>query len=190
MTLFRSTRSESPMHSGLPFKRPNPLIGDPGSKQYADHYIATHLSIPDFWAYKNGYLDIVVVDSLFREYTMLDVGCGTGGYYQLLKNYKHITGWDFSHYMIEAALKLKTDLSLCNVDFVCARFEEFESNQKFDIVRVPGVFGTYMPWTLQALSKVCGLLNDGGVAVVSIFPPNSAITWVKYLVHGKNSKLD
>ena len=41
------------------FRRPDPLRNDPGSKEYADHYVSTHVGGSDEFTYKAGYLDVL-----------------------------------------------------------------------------------------------------------------------------------
>ena len=166
------------------FSRPDPSRNDPGSKEYADHYVSTHVDESDEFTYKTGYLEFLLIDVLFEQYTMLDVGCGTGGYYRLLRNYRHITGLDFSPHMINAATQLKTDQGIERVDFVCGRFDDFDPGKKrYDVVRCT-VVGWYEPWSMASLERVHGLLNEHGVAIFCAIPPDSLVRWLKYLLFG------
>jgi hypothetical protein len=47
------------------FMRADPIRNDPGSKEYADHYVSTHVGESDVFTYKTGYLDIHLIDALF-----------------------------------------------------------------------------------------------------------------------------
>lgn len=171
------------------FRRPDPSRNDPGSKKYADHYVSTHVDESDEFTYKTGYLEFLLIDALFEQYTMLDVGCGTGGYYRLLRNYRHITGLDFSPHMINAATQLKTDQGIERVDFVCGRFDDFDPGEnRYDIVRCT-VVGWYEPWSMASLLKVYGLLNQHGVAIFCAIPPDSPVKWLKYLLLGGRTKI-
>jgi|CXWL01.1.fsa_nt_gi SAM-dependent methyltransferase len=171
------------------FRRPDPLRNDPGSKEYADHYVSTHVGESHEFTYKTGYLDVLLIDALFDQYTMLDVGCGTGGYYRLLKNYRHITGLDFSPHMITAATQLKAEQHIEGVDFLCGRFDDFNpGQQRYDVVRCI-VVGWYESWGMASLHKVHGLLNQHGVAVFCAILPDSPAKWLKYLLLGNRTKI-
>ena len=165
------------------------MQNDPGSKGYADHYVSTHVGESDIFTYKLGYLDVLLIDALFEQYTMLDVGCGTGGYYRLLRNYRHITGLDFSPHMINAATQLTTDQNIERVDFLCGRFDDFDPGQKrYDVVRCI-VVGWYEPWSMSSLKRVHGLLNQHGVGIFCAIPPDSLVKWLKYLLLGGWTKI-
>lgn len=164
------------------FRRPDPLRNDPGSKEYADHYVSTHVGGSDEFTYKAGYLDVLLIDALFEQYTMLDVGCGSGGYYRLLRKYRHITGLDFSPHMINAATQLIADQRIERVDFSCGRFDDFDFGEKrYDVVRCI-VVGWYEPWNMASLRKAHGLLNQHGVAIFCAIPPDSLVKWLKYFL--------
>lgn len=171
------------------FRRPDPLCNDPGSKEYADHYVSTHVDESDKFVYKTGYLDVLLIDALLEQYTMLDVGCGTGGYYRLLRNYRAITGLDFSPYMVNAATQLIADQNVENVDFLCGRFEDFDFGQKrYDVVRCI-VVGWYEPWNMASLQKAHSLLNQNGVAIFCVIPPDTLVKWLKHILFGRWTKI-
>jgi len=152
-----------------------------GSKEYAEHYVASHRNISDEFAYHLGYADLLLIDSLLSDYVMLDVGCGTGGYYRLARRYNRIDGIDFSAPMIDAAKKLKIEMGFKNVEFTCDTFESFTASEKYDVIRMPGIYGWYLPWhgRTDVLNKVSSLLQGGGIAVLSYVAADTLTRLIK-----------
>ncbi|MFL6713144.1 MAG: class I SAM-dependent methyltransferase [Sulfurifustis sp.] len=153
---------------------------------YAQKYALTHETIsPD---YVFGYLDIPILDRLFENYSLLDVGCGTAGYYQLLKNYRRIVGVDPSVEMLVEAEKFRSRFGWRNVEFVNSRFEDVDIKEQFDIVRIPGIYGFYASWSIDAMHKVRALLKPSGIAILGAVVPRSIYRRVRKLVLGPLSK--
>ncbi len=159
---------------------PDPVRGRPASAQYAEHYAATHRAPMDL-AYRCGYVDLLVLDQLLADYRLLDVGCGTGGYLRLAKHAAEITALDFSDAMIAKARELRAELGLERVNYVRARFEDFEPPAQFDAIRLTGAFGWYQPWPGSAavLDKARRLLRPGGLLVASHVPPRTPLHHLK-----------
>jgi ubiquinone/menaquinone biosynthesis C-methylase UbiE len=154
--------------------RPDPRTQRQASARYAESYAESHRGVGDEIAYRAGYIDILVIDRMMTGYTMLDVGCGTGGYLGLARNCAHITAVDFSATMIEQALELQKELGLTRVTFLHKRFEDFEaSGAQFDVVRMGGVVGWYKPWigNEDALAKARGMTKEGGIIVATYVRP-------------------
>jgi len=121
--------------------RPDPARNRPASARYAEHWARSHESVADKLGYRADYADILVIDRLLADYTMLDVGCGTGGYLSLAANHARITAIDFSEAMIAQAQRLQAELGVERVTFACASFENFQTDETFDVVRMGGVVG-------------------------------------------------
>jgi 2-polyprenyl-3-methyl-5-hydroxy-6-metoxy-1,4-benzoquinol methylase len=119
---------------------------------------------------------------------MWDVGCGTGGYYQLLKNYRHITGIDASAQMIQTARQLQSELKIDNVAFVCNQFEKYVTQQKFDVVKET-VSGWYVPWSEEIVTKIAGLLKPHGLVVVQYIGTDTLANMLKYLLFPRLTKI-
>ena len=162
--------------------RPDPRRQREASARYAEIKAQSHRGLGDEIAYRSGYLDLLVVDRLMNGYTMLDVGCGTGGYLRLAQNCAHITAIDFSGTMIEKALELEEELGLTRVTFLHKSFEDFEaSSAQFDVVRMGGVVGWYKPWigNEDALAKARDMTKDGGIVVATYVRPGTIAHAVK-----------
>ena len=77
------------------FRRPDPSRNDPGSMEYADHYVSTHVNESDEFIYKTGYLEFLLIDALFEQYTMLDVGWVLEGTIGCSRIIAILQGWTF-----------------------------------------------------------------------------------------------
>lgn len=107
-----------------------------------------------------------LVDILKKDHSVLHIACGTGGYTRLFKNVKRFVGVDFSKKMISAAQKLhKGDSISCS--FYCSTFEEFSSEEKFDIIYL-GPYGHNVPYRPDVLEKAKSYLNQDGMIVCTI----------------------
>jgi 2-polyprenyl-3-methyl-5-hydroxy-6-metoxy-1,4-benzoquinol methylase len=137
---------------------------------YVAVYKNTHLLPPDF-DYKFGYLSLLITDGLMEQYNILDIGCGTAGYYRLAKNAKTITGLDGAQEIVDEGRKLCADLGIKNITFIPETFENFKTDKKFDVV-LNAVSGTYIPHTAQNIRKICGLLSASGFAVFGFCEPS------------------
>ncbi|MBZ5636358.1 MAG: methyltransferase domain-containing protein [Acidobacteriia bacterium] len=161
--------------------RPDPVCDKQANARYAEVWAASHRNITDEMAYRANYADVLVLDRLLADYTLLDVGCGTGGYLRLCKNHAAITAFDFSSTMIEQAHKLQEELGLERVTFLCEKFETYQTDQQFDIVRMGGAVGAYRPWpgNEYAFQKTRDLVRVGGIAIASHIGPASLIDIAK-----------
>jgi 2-polyprenyl-3-methyl-5-hydroxy-6-metoxy-1,4-benzoquinol methylase len=162
--------------------RPDPTRQREASLRYAETYVRSHHEVGDEVAYRAGYLDILAIDRLMTGYTMLDVGCGTGGYLRLAQNCAHVTAIDFSRAMIDEALKLQVAFAMANVTFRCESFEGFDAEgAQFDVVRMGGVVGWYKPWIGNegALAKARAMTRDGGIVIATYVRPASLAQAVK-----------
>jgi ubiquinone/menaquinone biosynthesis C-methylase UbiE len=164
-----------------------PKYGLDCSDEYVDSYKESHLK-PVSGEYRIDYISLLIIDWLYRGYSLLDVGCGTAGYFRLLKNYKSLHGLDYSNKMLKAADELSGLYNLKNIKWTCSSFGDFITSDKFDVVRL-GVYGTYEPITKDIINKVYGLLNKGGMAVFSIHPPKNYKERIKILLKKEKIKI-
>lgn len=84
--------------------------------------------------------ELYFIDKIIDEVeSVLDIGCASGKFYDLLQDKKNntleYTGIDISEESIEIARSNYPDL-----EFFCANSLEFKSNARFDLVNATGVF--------------------------------------------------
>lgn len=73
--------------------------------------------------------------------SILDVGCGSGRYSNLLaQNGKEVTGIDFADKMIQFAKKNAYENQIQNVKFISISYEDFEYDKSYDAVVCMGFF--------------------------------------------------
>lgn len=164
--------------------QPNPLRGQVGDARYAEHYARSHQVDANSLAYRSDYIDILTLDELMAEgYSLLDIGCGTGGYHGLLARYGRVHGIDPIPEMIAIADRLRVESRLRGCQYTCATFEDLPDSERYDAIRARGVYGWYFPWCGRAsvLDKIAALLKPSGIAVVSYVPPRSPLGVAKAL---------
>src|SRR5579863_10433314 len=144
--------------------KPDPAHGIEAAVGYADRYALSHQAPPNL-DYRRGYIWLLIIDALLQDYVLLDVGCGTAGYYRLARNYRKIVGLDSSQAMIDNGRVLQSQLGLKNTELRYGSFASYAPDQQFDAVNLVGVFGHYVPWTGNeaALHKARTLLRSGGI---------------------------
>lgn len=120
---------------------------------------------------KNPYLKIID-STIQKNYTVLDIGCGTG-YITNLLSLRHpdinLTGIDFSN-GIDHAIEFAKKHYLNNVHFIKKDFLDFETDQRFDVVLAQGVLH-HIPNFELAFEKAKSLVNPGGKLVVGLYHP-------------------
>jgi 2-polyprenyl-3-methyl-5-hydroxy-6-metoxy-1,4-benzoquinol methylase len=98
----------------------------------------------------------------------LDVGCGIGGYSDLLsKHSERVLGIDISPNMIELAKKRST---LDNVEFQASDILEFETNEKFDFI-LAGFMLSYFSELSELFSKICSLMQNDAKLIITCLHP-------------------
>lgn len=100
--------------------------------------------------------------------SILDVGCGSGIYARKLTELGlTVDGIDSSEEMIAIAKEYCNDL---NVNFIHSRFEDFNSNKKYDIILGSFILG-YFEDLFFLFSKMKELLTEDGEIIVSGIHP-------------------
>ncbi|MBF0127015.1 MAG: class I SAM-dependent methyltransferase [Magnetococcales bacterium] len=144
-----------------------PMFGEDCSDRYVASYADSH---PDqvSESYRIDYVETLLVDALFRDYTLLYVGCGTGGFLRLYAHARRVYGIDYSRKMIEKCHELIARFNMTHVEAQVAEFARFDSERRFDIVHTAGIHGAYLPHTDASMRKVASLLREGGYGVFAI----------------------
>ena len=102
---------------------------------------------------------------LKNESSVLDIGCGNGGYaLRLAKHCAHVYAVDISKSMLSIAAKHAEEQKLPNITFVNAGFLTYcHSGNKLDAI-VSAIALHHLPdfWKLIALRRLCEMLKAGG----------------------------
>lgn len=149
------------------------------SGEYADSYLQSHLEAdPSDFSYKTSRADVLIVDQTLTNYSMLDVGCGTGGHLRFCQNHARVVGLDLSPKMVERANHLKSRIGIERAEFVCGQLESYP-DEKFDAVNVRGVYGHYEPWSADHVSSIRKKVKDGGLLIASFIPAEGLVNRLK-----------
>ncbi|MBM2840937.1 MAG: biotin synthase [Bacteroidetes bacterium] len=102
--------------------------------------------------------------------TILDAGCGTGRYLQLLQSYRPrlLVGFDFSPKMLEQA-ESKMNGSLVHLNVANVEFLPYKPST-FDFILCTLVLG-HVQNLSEAVSQLSATLRSGGTIVSSMFHP-------------------
>ncbi|MGE5197600.1 MAG: malonyl-ACP O-methyltransferase BioC [Deltaproteobacteria bacterium] len=103
---------------------------------------------------------------------ILEIGCGTGNLTLLLRErfkYAEIKAIDISEKMVEVAAK---KLNGKGVKFIIADAETIILDEGFDLIASNACFQWFDDLE-NALLKYCGLLNEGGTLLFSMFGPST-----------------
>lgn len=147
--------------------------------EYAENYASSHEK-RDF-TYNFEYMREFTIDALIPEYSILDIGCGTAGYYKYMRNCKHLVCLDGSKKMLDEAKKLSKEFTVENIEYECCLFSEYDNTSKFDVVNL-GVYGHYIPHDIDTIKKTVSLVKEGGVSVFSISIPTTLYTKIGVIV--------
>ncbi len=104
------------------------------------------------------------------EFSVLELGCGTGRFFFYLCNVSQLTAVDISEHMLRAAqenLRRKPELHSVT-DFVHSSIEEFETDRKFDFIYSIGTLGEYCEFNRAVLEKIITFLKPNGMFFFTI----------------------
>ena len=141
----------------------------------------TDINFKDYFIIKSSFDLLKCAEDLDFE-TVLDVGFGRGGsslYFDSLG--KAVTSIDLD-FNIPSDIKHIVDES--KIKLVKSSFEDFESNEKFDLVVMSHVL-EHLPNTGLALEKAKNLLSDKGWLIV-VVPPYKSLISASHISTGWN----
>ncbi|MBF0479346.1 MAG: class I SAM-dependent methyltransferase [Candidatus Omnitrophica bacterium] len=106
-----------------------------------------------------------------HEFSVLDVGCARGEFLYYLKHLsglkiKHIAGVDYSQGLIDSAQRFA---GLKGVAFQCGKAENFQLNQKFDVITMSGVLSFFDDIHQPLLNLRNHLENNGVIFILGLF---------------------
>ena len=152
-------------------------------KKYINQYLASHQIQNDSVDYRLGYWHLLIIDQIFDlGYSLLDVGCGTGGYHKLLINCHRIIGLDRSKEMVLAANDLaKSSKNKLQATFIQCDFSKWETSERYDVIDLVGTIGWYETWYNKnyLLKKALHMLNQSGFICLSFVPPKTVSQFLK-----------
>jgi SAM-dependent methyltransferase len=109
--------------------------------------------------------------SFGRSIVALDLGCGTGRHFNLLKNVERLVAIDLSEHMIEQARKpiFAEKITVGSIQYLVGDVHSSDLHEStFDLIYCIGVVGEYVPVDAAFLSRLHALLRPGGVAFFTV----------------------
>lgn len=141
------------------------------SDEYIQMYINSHKHKD--MRYKISYTYYYVLDCIFdKEYSLLDIGIGTGGGLQEMTKLKRLVGIDGSRKMLEQAEIMLKDCKFEKVFINKLYNEHFFINEKFDAIHL-GVYGSYLPYDKKIINHTLGFLKNGGILTCCLRIPDN-----------------
>lgn len=116
--------------------------------------------------------------SFGRPIVALDLGCGTGRHFNLLKNVERLVAIDPSEHMIEHAHNpiFADRITVGSIEYLLGDVHSGALREStFDLIYSIGVMGEYVPVDAAFLRRLHSLLRPGGVAFFSATDSRSRI---------------
>jgi SAM-dependent methyltransferase len=114
-----------------------------------------------------------------RKIDVLDAGCGTGRYFQCLRNVRRLVGVDISEHMIEEARNpvARDRLDVESIELHVGDVASLKlPPASFDFICALGVLGEHSPVDAALLDTAASLLKDDGVLFFSAVDTHSRTT--------------
>lgn len=154
------------------------------ARRYRDHDDSLDDSVP--------YLDLAGwIQSVCQRFEpgidALDLGCGTGRYFSVLRGVRRLVGIDASSDMLaEAAHPIHADeISVKDIALVCGDLSTYAfPPQSFDLVYSIGVLAEHVPLDADLVTRVRAWLRPGGrFAFTTVHPDSHSVprTWKRQL---------
>lgn len=131
---------------------------------YDEHFVTT----ADFQQYAKAFGDIC--QSFNRKIDVLDIGCGSGRYFHVLKNVAHLTGIDVAEGMIKAAHNPVNaeQMDIEQMDLMVGNIYTKDFNRQYDFIYSVGVLGGHAPLTPDLCSRIHKMLSKDGIFYVTV----------------------
>lgn len=134
-------------------------------RSYDEHFVTTS----DFQHYVDIFGDICT--SFGKPINVLDIGCGSGRYFHVLKNVAHLTGIDVAEGMVKAAYHPVNEhlMDIKDMRLITGNIYNFDfEGQTFDFIYSVGVLGGHAPLTPDLCKRIKDMLNDKGIFYVTV----------------------
>jgi len=109
------------------------------------------------------------------QVSVLELGCGTGRYFDFLHNVKRLVGVDISADMLAFAkdtVKKRPDLADVTT-LVQSSIENFNTEEQFDFVYSIGTLGEFCEFSPEVMKRMVGSLKPGGFLFFTILDTES-----------------
>ena len=119
-----------------------------------------------------------IEDYLSKKKSGLDIGCNCGFFTIFSSRYlKQIIGIEINPYLIKIANETKEFINIKNTEFVNSSFEDFESEEKYDVIfslaNDETIDGNTKFTFKEYISKICELLNEQGLLIFETVAPDT-----------------
>ncbi len=108
---------------------------------------------------------------------VLELGCGTGRYFDFITNVEKLVGVDISDDMLKiASEKIKSMPELAAVtELIQSDIDNYSTNEKFDFIYSIGTLGEYCGFTLPTFEKMLLLLKPSGFLFFTLVDAGSFV---------------
>lgn len=109
------------------------------------------------------------------QVSVLELGCGTGRYFDFLHNVKRLVGVDISADMLTFAkdtVNKRPDLTDVTT-LVQSSIEDFNTEEQFDFVYSIGTLGEFCEFSPEVMKRMVGSLKPGGLLFFTIVDAES-----------------
>jgi len=116
--------------------------------------------------------------SFGRPIVALDLGCGTGRHFNLLRNVERLVAIDLSEHMIEQARNpiFADKITVGSIEYLVGDIHSRALTEStFDLIYCIGVVGLYVPADAAFLHRLHALLRPGGVAFFTVVDARSRV---------------
>lgn len=143
---------------------------------YSDEYSEKYRKYDEVFAKTNDFQHYVKVFSdicgrFDKKINVLDIGCGSGRYFHLLKNVQHLTGIDVAAGMVKAAHHPVNEhlMDVEEMELIVGNIYTHDlSGRKYEFIYSIGVLGGHAPFTREMCRRIRSMLTPDGVFYVTV----------------------